>query len=140
MNPLDDALDAVSGPGVVEVDEPGGRTAIDVVDADRIGVRVRDLRVGHAPRDVVVEAERLTGRNGPLPPVAPVEVDPRLGGAILRTAPDALRRGRYDEIEVRPEETSVRRYRVEAGERHPEELTLTRDQLRDLIDAIRGPS
>lgn len=139
MSGLDEALDAAGGPGLVEVDEPGGRTAIDVSDVDRIGVRVRAVRVGHGVRDVAAEADRLTGAVGPLAgPFAPVEVDPRLGGAILRTAPAAIRRGRYDEIGVGTEETSVRRYRLEGGERHPEDLTLTRDQLRDLIDAIRG--
>ena len=68
----------------------------------------------------------------------PVEVDASLGGATLRTSPDEMRRGRFFEVNVRPDETEVHRYRVEQGERKREEFTLTRDQLRELIDEVRG--
>lgn len=137
--PLDEALDALDGPAEVAVEEPAGTTTIDVVESDRLGVRVRELRIGHDSRDVVKHAGALPGRVRAVPAhLQPVEVDASLGGATLRTSPDEMRRGRFFEVNVRPDETEVHRYRVEQGERKREEFTLTRDQLRELIDEVRG--
>ena len=138
-DPLDTALDAAEGPGEIQVDEEAGSATIDLVEADRIGVRVRGVRVGHAPKDMAAEAEALPERLRAIPArLKAVEVDTRLGGASFRTAPDQIRRGRYFELQMRPEETEVKRYRVVEGERRADEFTLTRDQLRDLIDEVRG--
>ena len=136
---LDDALDALDGAGEVSVEEPGGRTTVDVVEAGKLGVRVRAIGVGHEPVDIAREADRLTEDLRALPErVQPMEVDPDLGGAILRTAPDEMRRGRFFEVDVRPKETEIRRYRVQDGQRSREDFTLTREQLRDLVDEVRG--
>ncbi len=136
---LDDALDAMDGPGVIDVVEEGGRTQVDAREVGPLGVRVRGLTVGRSERDVGREAEDLPGRLRAIPErVVPVEVDKKLGGAILRTAPDQMRRGRFFEFDVRADHTEIRRYKVHDGERGREDFTLTRDQLRDLIDEVRG--
>jgi hypothetical protein len=137
-DPLDQALDEIEGGGTLVVDEPGGRTTVDVIEADRLGLRVREVRVGRPMRDIVKEAASLPGRLRAIPArVVPCEVDPQLGGAVLRTEPEHMRRGRFFEVNVWPEETGIRRYRVRDGERTREDFTLTRDQLRDLIDEVR---
>jgi len=136
---LDDALDALDGAGQVVVNEVGGRTEIDVIEADKLGVRIRELTVGRDPRDIRVEAEALPKRLRAIPGrVAPVEVDPGLGGAILRTKPESMGRGRFFQIDVRPDQTGIRRFRVSNGNRTQEDFTLTREQLRDLVDEVRG--
>ena len=136
---LDEALDKLDGGGIVEVEEPGGTTSVDVVEADKLGVRVRSVQVGHSVRDVEAHAQSLPDRLRAIPArLQPVEVDRTLGGAVLRTRPDQMRRGRFFEVEVRPEQTDVKRFRVDDGERTQEEFTLTRDQLRDLVDEVRG--
>lgn len=136
---LDDALDQLDGSGVVEVEEARGRTKVDVVEADRLGVRIRSLQVDHERRDILEEAQQLPGRIRALPDrLVPTEVSPKLGGAILRTAPESIRRGRFFEVEVRPEHTGIKRFKVDEGDRAQEDFTLTRDQLRDLVDQVRG--
>lgn len=136
---LDDALDALDGEeGTVSVERDGGSAEVDVVDADRLGVRVRGVRVRrNAQVDVAKEAEALPKRMRSLgDPVKPVEVAPSLGGARLRSAP---RRGEYFEVDVEPDQTHIRRTRVdEDGERHPTDWTMTRDQLDRLIDEAHG--
>lgn len=136
---LDDALDALDGSGVVDVQEGGHRTRVDVVEAGRLGVKVRSVEVGHGAVDIPRHAERLCEDLRALPDrLSPVEVDATLGGAILRTAPRDMRRGRFFEVEARPEQTGIRRFRVSEDGRQPEPFTLTRDQLRDLVDEVRG--
>jgi len=136
---LNEALDALDGAGQVVVNEVGGRTEVDVVEADKLGVRVRELHVARDTRDVRSEAEALPDRLRAIPGrVVPVEVDPGLGGAILRTRPENMGRGRFFQLDVRPEQTGIRRFRVVDGERTQEDFTLTREQLRDLVDEVRG--
>jgi hypothetical protein len=139
MTALDRALDAFDGPGQVTVERGGHDATIDVLDADRLGVRIRGLRVRcEQPRDVVDEAAALPDRLRALPDrVRAVEVDPALGGASLRSIPEEMR-GDYFEVDVRPHETEVRRTRVVDGERQPADFTLTREQLDRLIDQVAG--
>ena len=139
--PLDDALNELDGPGTVALDRDGGKTEVDVVDADRIGVRVRGVRV-HRDRDVDVEREAfaLPDRMRSLPDrIEPVEVAPTLGGARLRSRPDEMRGRDYFEVDVAPRRTDIRRTRVDAdGERHETDWTMTRDQLDRLLDEAEG--
>lgn len=139
MTELDRALDALRGPGVVRVDRSGRTAEVDVTEVDRLGVRVRGVRVRcEQPRDVVEEARALPERLRALPDrVAPVEVDPVLGGARLRTVPGDVRDG-YFEVDVTPHDTEIRRTRVAGGEREPADFTLTREQLDRLIDQAAG--
>lgn len=140
---LDDALDALPEEGGrAEVFDARGRAEVDVTEVGRLGVRVRRLAVGHAaPRDVVREANDLPRRLRRLgEEVEPVEVDPKLKGAILRTRPDELEpdQPEFFEVGVRPDEAEIRRYRVaEDGARHEAEWTMTREQLRRLVDDLR---
>jgi hypothetical protein len=135
---LDEAISALDGSGTVAVNEAGGRTEVEVIESDKLGVRIREVQVGRSVRDVAVEAEALPNRLRAIPDrVVPIEVDPGLGGAILRTRPENMRRGRFFEVEVRPEQTGIKRYVVVDGERTQEDFTLTREQLRDLVDEFR---
>ena len=139
MTDLDQQLDAwAPGEGAVEVSGEGRSASIDVVDVDRLGVRVRDVRVRHdAPRDVVAEAGALPDRCRSLPGrIEAQEVAPTLGGAILRTPADRMRHGRFFEVEVQTDHTRVRRYEVANGERHPADWTMTREQLDELLHEL----
>ncbi len=135
---LERALDDASGGGVIEVERPGGRARVDVVEADRLGVRVTRVGVRRERAvDVAAEAERLAGGVRALPDrLAPVEVAPELGGAVLRTRPEDVRRKEFFEVQVSPTETSVTRQRVEPDGRVPTDFTLTRDQLDGLLDEL----
>jgi len=139
---LDDALDALPpGGGSVTVDRGGAKATVDVVDRDRIGVRVRGVRVDRErPVDVEREAATLPERLRALPErVAPLEVAPSLGGARLRTRPDELRGRGWFEVDIEPTRTSIRRTKVdEAGERSSADWTMTREQLDRLIDETEG--
>lgn len=140
--PLDQALDALPpGGGTVEVERGGHRAEVDVVDVDRLGVRVRGVTVTRgAPIDVAEEASALPDRLRALPDrIAPVEVAPELGGARLRTRPDELRGREHFEVDVAPDRTAIRRTRVdEGGERAQVDWTMTREQLDKLIDEVAG--
>lgn len=135
------ALDAhPDAPGTARVDGDGGAWAeVDVVRVDRIGVRVREVRVGHPPRDVAEEADRLAGALRDLPDrLAPVEVDRALGGAVLRTRPEDLRRREFFEATITPEQTTIRRARAGDDGREPAEFDLTREQLGRIVETIDG--
>jgi len=142
VDELNDALDALDGSGTIDVARPGGRAQVDVVDAGRLGVSVRRVKVHRdQPVDVVEEAAALPERLRALPDrIAPVEVDPVLGGARLRTRPDDLRGADYFEVDVQPHDTEIRRTLVgDDGERASADFTLTREQLERLIDQAGGP-
>jgi len=139
---LDEELDRVpAGGGTVRVDREGARAKVEVLEADRLGVRVRGVEVTRGrPVDVSEEAGALPERLRALPErLAPVEVDPTLGGARLRTRPDELRGREYFEVDVEPSRTSIRRTKVgEQGERVETDWTMTREQLDRLIDETSG--
>jgi len=142
VSELDKALDALDGEGTVQVDRGSHQAEVEVADAGRLGVSVRRVRVHRSePVDVAQEAMELPNRLRSLPErVTPVEVDPTLGGARLRTDPDDLRGGEFFEVDVSADETTVQRTRIdEEGDRHSADFTLTREQLDRLIDEAAGP-
>jgi len=146
---LNDALDDAEAPPAGDVRtieaRDGERAAqVDVHEVDRLGVRVRRIRVEREdPYDVERVAERWPRELRDLPDrVEPVEVDPRLGGATLRSRPDELRDDRFIDIEVRGRSAEVHRHtRNRGGDRESADLTLTREQLGRMVDdLVRGGS
>lgn len=142
---LDEALDAQGAePGTVEARHGGAAATAEVEASGPIGVRLRRLRVERdRPADIAEEAAALPERlAGCLPErVVPVEVDPRLGGAVLRTDPEELGEEGFTEIEVGPEHSTVQRLRPDLeGGRTSHSWDLTRRDLRGLVDGLRGSS
>lgn len=138
---VDQALDKRSdAPGTVTVDGPDGATAdVDVERAGPIGVRLRKVRLKRAKdRDIREEAERLSRDLRSLPErVEPVEVDPKLGGAILRSRPDEMKRRGFFEVDVRgTREVEVRRKRITEGGREDDHWEMTRDGLGRVLDEL----
>lgn len=141
--PMDDALDATAEPTTVRIDGPEGAHAeVEVRRAGPIGVRVGRVRVRHgADRDVAAEAERLEREVRALPErLTPTEVDPRLGGAILRSRSSRPKARDFWEVRVDgPREVEVRRYALDArGDREPADFDLTREQLGRLLGELEG--
>ena len=138
---LQEALDALPKEGgTATVADPAGEVQVDVVEVDRLGVRIRGVAVGHAEAvEVTAEAERLPERLRAIPErLVPIEVSPVLGGATIRTAPSDMRRREFFEIEVTPTQTEVKRFKVDGdGSRTPVDWTLTREQLEGLIGQAR---
>ncbi|MBN1335944.1 MAG: hypothetical protein JXB39_08295 [Deltaproteobacteria bacterium] len=139
---LDAALGAPGGvPGRVRAEADGVLVDADVVDADRLGatldrVVVRDPGGGSVARQAEAAPERLKALGEP---IAPVEVEPRLGGAVLRTLPEAMEKGRFWEVTIGADgrEAAVGRYRVEAdGARRAEPFTVTREALGRVVDGL----
>lgn len=142
-HPLYEALDRCDPDGgTVDWTDPRGRTVVECEAVDRIGVRVRRVRVEHAvPRDLGAECERLAHALRHLPEdVVPTEVDPTLGGGVLRTDPDQLEDA-FSEVAVTPGATEVTRHRLGPdGARQPTPWDTTREQLARVVDALRGHS
>lgn len=137
---LDRAIDAAKGPGTVHAEADGASAEADVVDADRLGVRCSRVKVTRAaPFDVGTEAAGLPEKIRALPErLVPVEVDPALGGAILRTRPEDLEGGEFFELELRrARDLELRRLKGGPGlDRAPADFTLTRRQLGRLVDDL----
>lgn len=160
MADLGRALDAaVAGPGVVRVDGDGRAAEVDVIDADKLGVRVRRVRVeasgpleasrvgpGDAAggssraRALHEEVERLTEAFRGLPErIVPVEVSPALGGAVLRSAPQDVENREYFEVRTDGRVTELERVHAPAGEpRRSVPFTLTREALARIVDRVAG--
>lgn len=137
---IDEALDAREGDErTLEVAQGDARAEVDVVDVDRLGVRVERVKVVRGERDVVKEAEALPDRLRSLPDrLVPVEVDPRLGGGTLRTRPEDMRDRDFFQVDVGQRDVEVRRYRAGEAGRAPRDWTMTREQLGRLIDELKG--
>lgn len=137
---LDRELDRATGGGLVHAEGDGGHAEIDVVETDRLGVRVRRVRVeAPTPHDLDAIAERWPRRIRELPDrVCPIEVDPRLGGATLRSDPDDRADETFVEVEVRGATTEIRRHRPTPEGRDEVEWTMTREQLRRLVETLGG--
>lgn len=137
---VDEALSAQPGAtGTVHAEADGASIDVDVVEADRLGVRLRNLRVRRAESyDLGEEARELPGRLRSLPErVEPVEVDPGLGGAILRTSPDEVEGGEYFELGLDGRELDLKRVKgVPGRDREPVDWTMTRRQLEKLVDEL----
>jgi hypothetical protein len=138
---LDEALEGAEA-GSVRVAGPAGAEAeVDLRAVGPIGVRLGGLRLRHAEdRDLNTEAERLQELRGLPHRLIAQEVDPRLGGATLRSRPEELRRRDFFEVRIDgAREVGLRRYRVtDQGEREPAEFDLTREQLGDVLDGLCG--
>ncbi len=129
-----------SGEGRVQVEaEDGTVVELDVVDRDRLGATVDRLRVSvPQPDPLPRQAEAIAGRVRELGGrLVPVEVDERLGGGTLRTAPGEVRGGRFYEIGLDGDGATVDRYQVgDDGARRRQPYTLTREQLGRLVDDL----
>ncbi len=137
---LDEALDALQGAGTATIDGEAHRAEVDVTDVDRLGVKVREVRIRRdAPVDIVEEAQALPDRLRALPEkVNPIEVDPTLGGARLRSEPHGPQSEVF-EVDLEREQTTIRRtVRDAEGDRVPEDFTLTREQLGRLLGQAAG--
>ncbi len=136
---LDEALDQVASGGEIELERPGGRAEVEVERAGPIGARIRKIRVERDRPWSIEERARQLERSRHTPePLEAQEIAPELGGAILRTAPDALRGDGYIEVEITERAAEVRRVRVQNGERSPGDFDLTREQLGRFLDALDG--
>lgn len=132
---LDRALDGAQ-PGVVSAEVEGRRVEAVVVDVDRLGVRLGRVKVSReADYPVETIGQEWPDRLRSLPErVAPVEVDPGLGGAVFRSEPDDEQG--WFEVEVRGADAEVGRRRRGAEGREAVEFTLTREGLRRLVDEL----
>jgi hypothetical protein len=132
--------DALTGPGTITVEDTRGRQAeVDVIDLDRLGVEVERVRVKTpAAGDLAGRARALASSLRPSGErLVPVEVDERLGGGVLRTAREDIRGRRFFQVDLDPDGAEFGRYRVDdAGDRHPERFTVTREQLGQIVDAL----
>ncbi len=132
--PFDDALQ----PGEVVAEVDGARAEVEVVDLDRLGVTVRRVRVTGEDIGVRRAADALPEALRALPDrLAGVEVDPRLGGAVLRSVPaDVRRHGDAREFfEARTDGASVVVERARVGQgREVVPWTLTREQLGRIVE------
>ncbi|MDO9280630.1 MAG: hypothetical protein Q7U06_01910 [Pseudomonadota bacterium] len=131
-----DRLDGTLAPGVVRVDEGGVHAEVDVVDVDRLGVSVRGVKVrtDSGTGDVVDHAARLPRALGALADkLRPIEVDPTLGGAVLRSK---VRRQEYFEVRSDGREVSVEKLRRGPDGRAAVPFTLTREQLGRLVEDV----
>lgn len=137
---IDDALEKSGGAsGTIGASADGAQAEVDVIETDKLGVRVAGVRVRRAgDHDVEETARELPDRLRALPErVEPVEVSPGLGGAILRTSPDEMQEDEFFEIGVNgPRDIDLKRYKVEGGERRPADWTMTRRQLGRLLDEL----
>ena len=139
---LGEVLDAHDGgSGAVEVATGGASAEVDVVASGPIGVRLRGVKV-HRSRDVAIapEAEALPQRLRALPEkIVPTEVDPGLGGAILRTAPEHMREREFFQVDLSgPRDAQVRRYKGGPDGRKAVDWDMTREQLGRLLDQLEG--
>ena len=126
--------------GRIGVEAPSGAAAeVDVVEVDRLGARVDRVRVTTpAPGPLARQADGIAERVRDLGDrLVPVEVDDRLGGGVLRTAPQEIRGRRFFEVELDGEGATVERYQVgEDNQRERQPFTLTREQLGRLVDDL----
>jgi hypothetical protein len=127
--------------GVVEASAGGASATVELDGAGPIGVRVTRVRVEHGgQRDLADEAAALPDRVRGLPErVVPIEVDPRLGGAVLRSRPEEMEGREFMEIEVDVAGASVRRLRPrDGGGREAVGWDATRRDLGRLVDTLAG--
>ena len=143
MKPLDEALNEAldahgTGSGTVSVDADGVTHEVEVDAVGPLGVRLRRLRVRRGTdRDLGEAAQVLPSRLRPLPEkLVATEVDPRLGGATLRTRPEQMRKREFFQLDLRPREAELHRSRVTEGGRASVPWTMTRDGLREVIEDL----
>jgi len=138
---LREALDqAVDGRGHHEAEVEGRKAEVEVRDADRIGVVIDRLKVTGPSEDVRQRVERIGQSVRPGgEAVVPIEVDPGLEGAVMRTDPEHMRGGRFYQVDVTEHGAELtRQRRTEGGGREQEPFTVTREQLGDLVEGLGG--
>lgn len=131
------SLDRALQPGRVSVVGDGRTAEALVVDADRIGVVLGELRVERAGRGLpdalaalpsaVSEALRR--------PVRLVEADLALGGGVFRTP---VEEGAFFELRTNGASATLDRWRTQDGRRAPVPWTLTREDLARLVGAMES--
>jgi hypothetical protein len=137
----EDGEPAPGPPGTVRVEQGGVTLEAEVVDCERIGatvdrVRVRQEQPGDVPAQARAIAERMHGLGER---VQPVEVEPSLGGAVLRTRPEDMVEGRFYEISVGDEgrQAEIERFAVgDEGQREREPFAVTRENLGRVVDGL----
>ncbi|MSP54821.1 MAG: hypothetical protein EXR69_04330 [Myxococcales bacterium] len=148
------ALDAeIVVQGVICVEHEGRRAEVEVVEADRLAVRVMRVRVvagggaspaggagpaGGRSESLHETATRLAEAFRGLPErMIPIEVSPTLGGAVLRSAPEDVRDREYFEARTDGRVTDLERIHAPAGEeRRAVPFTLTRETLRRIVERV----
>ncbi len=146
---LDDKL---SQPDVLPDDDEAGSATIDaasddlvveaeVSDCDRLGATVERLKVRDpAGGDVRHQAAAMPRRLRSLGErLLPVEADPELGGAVVRSDPQEMDGGRFWEVSIGDggREAELERFQVgDEGQRSRQPYTLTREQLGRVVDGL----
>lgn len=149
------ALDVkITVPGVIRVDHEGRSAQVEVVEADKLAVRVMRVRVegvasggaggtsgaGGARESLQEAATRLTEAFRGLPErMIAVEVSPVLGGAVLRSAPEDVQNREYFEARTDGKVTELERIHAPVGgERRAVPFTLTREVLGRIVGRVAG--
>jgi hypothetical protein len=123
--------------GQVVVEEEGRRAEVEVLEVDRLGARIGGIRVVGEGKSVKEAAEKLPDALRMLPErVVPVEVDTRLGGAILRSDRRDIQDRGYFEARSDGKEATLERLSVGEAGRGKVPFTLTREQLGRLVDGM----
>ena len=128
-------------PGRVQIQDGGVTLEADLFDCERIGATVDRLRVRREqPGSVPSQARAIAGGlRGLGERVQPVEVEPDLGGAVLRTPPEEMVQGRFYEISVGDDgrQAQLERWNVgQDGQRSREPFTVTRGDLGQVVDGL----
>lgn len=135
---LGDTLDTTLKPGPNRAEAEGRVAEVDLAEVDRLGVRVRSIRVTGRAGETPDVAD-VTRALRPLPErVVPVEVAPVLGGATFRSEPEEMVGGEYFEARSRGSVVEVDRWRATPEGREPRTFDLTRDQLRRVLGGLSG--
>ena len=131
-------LDAGLAPGSIRAERDGVIAEVDVEDVDRLGARIRSVRVtSPVGVEVGTHASRLPDATRVLPDrIVPVEVAPSLGGAVLRSDPRHVRDREFFEVRTSGRVVDVERVRATETGREATGFTVTRDQLRRLVDDL----
>jgi hypothetical protein len=125
-------------PGRVLAERDGWCVEVDVEDLDRLGASVHGIRVrAPHPGSITRQAERFPETMRALPErLVPLEVEPRLGGAVLRSDPEDMRGRDYYEVRTDGREASLGRMRIGPDGRERIPFTVTREQLGRLVDGM----
>ncbi len=127
--------------GRVKAESGGSIVEVDVVELDRLGARVGGIKVRRGkPGDVATQAMAAPGNLRHLGEgLTPIEVEPSLGGAVLRSAPEEMDGGEFWQLSIGDSgrEAELGRYQVgKSGKREQKPFTLTREHLRRTVDGM----
>jgi hypothetical protein len=112
---------------------------MELSDEDRLGVSVERLRIRGGEGSIAERAQGLARECRPAGrSLGVVELDPRLGGGVLRSAPEGRGVQRYYELQLDEQGAELRRHRRDPeGRREQEPYPLTHEQLDELIEGMR---